>query len=150
MKKFRVSHVLYLLVAVAICWPTVRSANGYLTFSRVFVKKYTGDKSTDNQKALEKEFKRVKCSVCHDPRPGEDGKVTKKNRNPYGQALNKLLTKKDQKDEAKILEALTKVENEKAQDIDKTFGEQLSAGKLPFLYEGFDYSAGKDDEADKE
>ena len=60
--------------------------------------------------------------------------------------LNKLLTKKEQKDEAKALEALAKVEAEKAEGAEKTFGELLAAGKLPFLYEGFDYAGSKDDE----
>jgi hypothetical protein len=138
--------VLGIAIVAGLCFVPARSASAYINFSKAFLKKYAGDKSTDAQKSIDKEFARVKCAVCHDPRPGDDGKVAKKNRNPYGKALNKLLSKKDQKDEPKILEALSQIEKEKPEGSDKTFGELLSAGKLPFLYEGFDYSKGKDDE----
>lgn len=145
---------LYLLGVAALCAGIVlchvRAADAFPAFSKAFAKKYIDKKSTDVQKSLDAEYIRVKkCNVCHDPRPGEDGKVSKKNRNPYGVALAKYLTEKDKKDEKKAIEMLGKVESEKAPDSDVTFGELLSEGKLPFLYPDFDYSAGKEDAGDE-
>ena len=127
----------------------VRTADAYLTFSKAFLKKYAGDEKTDAQKSIAQEFKRVKkCGVCHDPRPGDDGKASKKNRNPYGQALNKFLNEKDKKDLEKAVKMLTEIENQKADGAEKTFGDLIKGGKLPFLYKDFDYSGGKEDEDD--
>ena len=149
MRKVGICIAVCVALVASLCFLPVRSADAYLNFSKAFLKKYAGDKSTDAQKSIAKEFARVKkCGVCHDPRPGDDGKASKKNRNPYGLALNKHLTKNDKKDVNKALEALGKVEGEKAEGADKTFGELLSEGKLPFLYEGFGYAGGKDDEKD--
>lgn len=63
------------------------------------------------------------CNVCHD---GDD----KKKRNNYGEALTKNISK-NEKDEAKVKEALTKTEKEKSAVKDKTFGDLLKDGKLP-------------------
>ncbi len=127
----------------------VRSADAYQAFAKAFLKKYAGDTSTEVEKSIAAEFARVKkCNVCHDPRPGSDGKISKKNRNPYGVALSKYLTEKDKKDEKKALEMLGKIESEKAEGADKTFGELLREGKLPFVYPDYDYSGGKDKEDD--
>ena len=147
MKNRRVCVACCVALAAGLCFLPVRSADAYLTFSKAFLKKYGSDKSSEAQKSIAKEFARVKkCAVCHDPRPGDDGKVSKKNRNPYGKALNEYLTEKEQKDEEKILKALKDVEDKKVEGAEKTFGELLTAGKLPFLYEGFDYAGGKEDE----
>src|SRR5690606_15272700 len=59
------------------------------------------------------------CNVCH---VGTD----KKQRNDYGKALGKLLTKQD-KDPEKIQAALEKVESEKIGDT--TFGALIKEGK---------------------
>jgi hypothetical protein len=147
MRKFGVCVAFCVALVASVCWIQVRSADAYLTFSKAFLKKYAGDKSTDAQKSIATEFARVKkCGVCHDPRPGDDGKPSKKNRNPYGQALAKFLTEKDKKDTEKALEMLGKIEEQKSEGATETFGELLKAGKLPYLYEGFDYAGGKDDE----
>lgn len=66
---------------------------------------------------------KTNCNVCHD---GDDKKV----RNNYGQAIGKVIAK-GEKDEAKVKEALTKVEPEKSAVKDKTFGDLLKDGKLP-------------------
>jgi hypothetical protein len=82
----------------------------------------------------------AKCNVCHIPGKG------KKERNAYGMAVSKFITKakitkiKDDAgdntekatEETKkyILEGLAKVENEKAAD-GKTYGDAIKAGKLP-------------------
>ena len=150
MKKLSVCVACCVALVAGLCFLPARSADAYLTFSKAFLKKYGSDKSSEAQKSIAKEFTRVKkCAVCHDPRPGDDGKVSKENRNPYGVALSKLLTEKDQKNADKAAESLAKVESEKAEGAEQTFGELLSAGKLPFLYEGFDYAGGKEDEKDE-
>ena len=83
-----------------------------------------------------------KCAVCH-PVSGKN-----KINNDYGLTLKKQLEgKKNEKDEKKLDEALTKVEEEmsktpKAEGSEemKTFGELIKEGKLP----------GTDDPADEE
>lgn len=69
------------------------------------------------------EAKKVKCGVCHPEK-------SKKVRNAYGKAVGEGVGEKNQKDEAKIKEALAKAEAKKGEG-DQTFGEQLKAGKLP-------------------
>ncbi len=66
---------------------------------------------------------KIECTVCHE---GTD----KKKRNNYGEALMKNVGKNEM-DEAKIKEALTKTESEKSAIKDKTFGDLLKDGKLP-------------------
>lgn len=83
-----------------------------------YVKAFTG-LYPDNKAAAE-----AKCGICH---PVMD----KKERNDYGIALTKLLGEKNQKDEAKIKEALQKAEGEKSGTAGKTFGELIKEGKLP-------------------
>ncbi len=132
----RVFTLLACLVAVmaVCCYGRLNSASAYLTFRKAFEQKYVGDATTDTEKSMEKEVKRVKCFICHDPRPDETGKTNEKNRNPYGQALNKHLSEKDKKDLEKAVEMLVKVEGEKAEGSDKTFGELIKSGKAPFEY----------------
>ena len=54
----------------------------------------------DNDVALAKAFKQVSCGVCH------ANPDNKKIRNDYGKQLEKLLSKKDKKNKAKIAAAL--------------------------------------------
>lgn len=63
------------------------------------------------------------CNVCH---MGN----SKKMRNEYGMALNKLLKMADKDNVEKIKMALDTVEKEKAGN-GETFGERLKAGNLP-------------------
>jgi len=67
---------------------------------------------------------KLTCAVCH---PDKD----KKKRNNYGVALTGQLAKKNESDEAKIKEALTKTEGEKSATEGKTFGDLIKAGDLP-------------------
>lgn len=75
----------------------------------------------------------AKCNVCHDA-----NSKSKKDRNPYGMALSKFLSKesfdksKGDAEAAKkyILEGFEKGEAEKSAD-GQTFGEKLKAGALP-------------------
>jgi predicted adenine nucleotide alpha hydrolase (AANH) superfamily ATPase len=134
----RTRTILFCLIAavVAMVFGRLPSAQAFPQFFKVFEEKYVGDKSTDAQKSLAVHIERVKkCTVCHDPRKDEDGKVSKKKRNPYGEALAKLLTKDDKKDTKKITTSLTTVEQQKAaESAKKIYGELLKEGKLPFEY----------------
>ncbi|MFZ5833387.1 MAG: hypothetical protein ACOY3P_25140 [Planctomycetota bacterium] len=78
--------------------------------------------------ALKKAVDEAKCNVCHVG-------TSKKNRNPYGQALDALLDRTTDKDDvAKIVDALEKVAAMKHNPDDPnspTFGDRLKEGKLP-------------------
>lgn len=67
---------------------------------------------------------KLSCAVCH---PVKD----KKKRNNYGVEMGKGLGKKNQTDEEKIKEALTKAEAGKSHVEGKTFGDLIKAGELP-------------------
>ena len=67
---------------------------------------------------------KLTCAVCH---PDKDKKV----RNNYGAGFGGKLEKKNESDEAKIKEALTKAEGEKSATEGKTFGDLIKAGDLP-------------------
>jgi len=77
---------------------------------------------------LAAEVETAKCNVCH------KGK-SKKDRNAYGEALAKLLDKKEDKDNKdKIRQALQTVEKESsdpAKGDAPTFGGLIKEGKLP-------------------
>jgi len=93
-------------------------------FDGLYVKK---EPSTPEEKALAGAASTAKCNICH---IGEK----KKERNPYGQALAKLLTKEDAKDVPKIQESIKKIEAEKSDGSNPsspTFGDLLKQGKLP-------------------
>ena len=82
-------------------------------YCKEFIGHYTGVK----------EAATVKCGICP---PGMD----KKEKNDYGIAFGKVVGK-NEKDAAKIKEALLKVEGEKSGTEGKTFGDLLKAGQLP-------------------
>lgn len=67
---------------------------------------------------------KLTCAICH---PDKDKKI----RNNYGAAFGGKLSKKNETDEAKIKEALTKAEGEKSKTEGKTFGDLIKAGELP-------------------
>ncbi len=135
MKKICLVLASCVVVAAFVGLLRISPANARPTYYKAFKKKYLGDGKTDVEKSLAKEIKRVKgCYICHDPRAGADGKKSKKNRNPYGVELAKLLTKKDKKNAEKAIEALTKVEKIKLKGSEKTIGDTLKSGKLPFEY----------------
>ncbi|MAT16654.1 MAG: hypothetical protein CMJ46_15450 [Planctomyces sp.] len=77
------------------------------------------------------EIKKAGCAVCHPPK--EDGKgVNPKMRNPYGVAVGKALGEENVKEDEKIEAALEKAAAEKSAVEDKTFGDLIEDGKLPF------------------
>jgi hypothetical protein len=116
----------------------VNTATAHPTFAKAFELKYIGDGKTDSEKSLAAEVKRVKkCTVCHDTRKDESGKMKKKTfRNPYGTALSEFLTKdlKSKEHQEKVIELLSKAEGKKADGSEKTFGELIKSGKVPFEY----------------
>jgi len=94
-----------------------------------FVAKYVKPDSTDpKDQAFKATVEKVRCNVCH------VGRV-KKNRNAYGQALDKLLDRQADKDnKAKIQAALDTVAKQHSNPDDQkspTFGELIQQGKLP-------------------
>ena len=78
------------------------------------------------EKELDKDLvKKTKCNVCH-----EKTQKSKKFRNPYGMELSKLM-EKNEKDEAKVIEALKKAAEKQSCVEDKTYGALIQEGKLP-------------------
>lgn len=77
---------------------------------------------------LAAEVETAKCNVCH------KGK-SKKDRNAYGEALAKLLDKKEDKDNKdkirQALETVAKESSDPSQADAPTFGDLIAAGKLP-------------------
>ena len=101
-------------VAFGSTWNTGATAMARAQYNKAFQAKYPSLAAA----------KEVKCGVCHSN--PDDKKV----RNEYGAAVGKYLGMKNQKDEAKIEEALTKAEGEKSSG-GETFGDLIKAGKLP-------------------
>jgi hypothetical protein len=102
-------------------------------FSETWVKAYVDSSDKEDFKKLAGE---AKCNVCH-----IDGE-NKKKHNPYGEALEDagLLKKtfppkrfKDEPDKVRkeVEEIFKKVEANKAEGADKTFGERIKSGMLP-------------------
>jgi hypothetical protein len=124
-------NILLLVVAmvIAVVGVGVPSAQAIKPFKDAFVAKYVQpDGHGPETKAFAAACKDAKCNICH------AGK-NKKNRNPYGQQLAKLLKKEtDEDNQEKINQALEQVAAMKADPNDAhslTFGELIRHGKLP-------------------
>ena len=104
------------------------TAQAHPQFKKEFDKKYVKKPpTTDQEKMFSEAASKAKCNTCH---KGKD----KKGRNSYGEALAKLLTKKDRKDVPKINSALVEVEKAHSKTDDPTsptFGDLIQQGKLP-------------------
>ncbi|MCA9208616.1 MAG: hypothetical protein KDA55_09690 [Planctomycetales bacterium] len=118
-----------LLLGVAFSIVGAQPAWAIKDFADVFAEKYVDNSGNDGLKSAAAE---TKCNVCH------YGK-SKKNRNDFGKALSKHITKGKASDlkkedpaaaKAAIAEALEKALAEKKEG-DKTFGDVLKAGMLP-------------------
>jgi hypothetical protein len=130
MKKFLVCALVVIGLSFGVA---VSPAFAIKEFGEHWGALYVKDSKNEDFKKLAGE---AKCNVCH-----VDG-ANKKERNPYGQEVAKLLKKKDFKgppdrfkeDAAKakteIEAAFKKIEEIKAKD-GKTFGEKIKAGQLP-------------------
>ncbi|EAQ79472.1 hypothetical protein [Blastopirellula marina] len=133
MKKVLFCLILGAVAAIV----TADEAFAIKPFMDVFVEQYNvKEPKTDAEKSLAAAVAEVKCNLCH------EGK-SKKDRNAYGVALDKLLDKaeivallKEDKDKGKevILAAIVKVEGEKSPS-GETYGELIKAGKLPVAAE---------------
>lgn len=119
--------VLLMIVAAAVSSLGVEAARAVPPFKKEFDNLYVKKDSTEApDKALAEAVEKVKCNVCH---VGKD----KKKRNAYGEALKKLINKKE-KDPAKIKEAIEKVGAEHSDPNDAnspTYGDLIKEGKLP-------------------
>ncbi len=86
------------------------------------------DSTQPAHRALSKAVDAAKCNICHVG-------MSKKDRNDYGQALSRLISKDKDKDNPKaIREALEKVaavRSDPKNPKSPTFGELIQQGKLP-------------------
>lgn len=117
---------LFGLVVLGLAMPPVKADKAFFD---EFVAKYVKPDSSDpKDQAFKATVDKVRCNVCHVGR-------TKKNRNIYGQALDKLLDRQtDKENKPKIRAALDTVANQHSNPDDPkspTFGEIIQQGKLP-------------------
>lgn len=126
MKKFVVAFCLAAFSAAVVASPALALP----PFSKEFTAKYVeGNKN----EAFVKAVGEAKCNVCHDA-----ASKSKKDKNEYGKAVGKFLTKADfekvKTDMAAakkfIQEGLAKAEAEKSSG-GKSYGELIKAGMLP-------------------
>lgn len=121
--------LLSLVIAAAAVAVIARMSLADKAFRDQFVAKYVKADSADpKEAAFAASVNKANCQVCH---VGQN----KKNRNPYGQALAQLLSRKtDKEDKEKILSSLDKVaamKTEPANPSSPTFGDLIKQGKLP-------------------
>jgi len=117
--------LLLAVIAVAITAASIENASALPAVNKAFAAKYKDSKVAAAAKAQ-------KCNLCHVP------KKKKTERNEYGEALSKFVTKDDYKKlkadkpawEAKVNKALDEAGKVKNKD-GKTFGELIEAGTLP-------------------
>jgi hypothetical protein len=123
MTRTSLSFRLAVLTAAFVLGSASREAFAIKQFADEFKAVYVKDGSP-----LAAEVEAAKCNVCH------KGK-SKKDRNVYGEALAKLLDKKEDKDNKdKIRQALETVSKESSNPADAsapTFGALIEQGKLP-------------------
>jgi len=127
MRVWRYLTIILVTVGIAFQAATVSAVT---QFRNEFFKRYVKQDSKDpKDKAFAELVEKAGCNVCH---LGDD----KEKRNPYGQALDKLLDRKtDARDKEKIQKALEAVEKEKLDPKDPksvTFGERIKKGELPY------------------
>jgi hypothetical protein len=131
-KRFFVSSILFSVAAIGLVVLTATPASAVKEFKDAFEAKYVKPDSTaTNDAALTESFNKAGCAVCH---VIGKNKKDKSVRNIYGKQLEKLLTKNDKDDKAKIDKALNTVDKLKSNPSDTsspTFGEKISSGKLP-------------------
>lgn len=118
--------ILSLLVAT-LTLACQRPASAILNFQKAFLAEYI--EKHENEEYAEYVKRKARCNVCH------QGKKSKKNRNPYGEQLSKLLDfKKDKVEKEKTIKALQTVGKMHSDPKDKkspTFAQLIAEGKLP-------------------
>ncbi len=109
-----------------------RPAEARTKYKNAFYEKY----AEGEYKAVANDSVSGRCWLCHvnmkKYNPPEDG-LKKRVRNNYGKAISKFI-KKNEKDQAKIIDALEKaaeVQSNPADAKSPTFGELIESGKLP-------------------
>ncbi len=104
----------------------MRTALGIQQFQKAFMEKYI--KNHEDKEFAKYVTEKVKCFICH------QGKF-RKNHNPYGDELVKLLDrKKDARDVKKINDALdtvAKMHSDPKDDKSPTYGELIAKSQLP-------------------
>lgn len=117
------------IVALVLVLHATSPAKAVMQFQNEFMKLYKVDKDAPEQTEFSKQVLEAKCFCCH------QGRKSKKNRNPYGTELAKLLDRKtDAKNPEKIIEALEKVakmHTDPKDDKSPTYGDLIKEGKLP-------------------
>ena len=107
---------LFCLSILSFCIITTQQVAAFPQFNSVFKKLYIDKDTPEEFKTL---IKKTKCAICHDnTKKKPNGSTDKKFRNPYGEALDELLSKEDKKNKEKIHEALEKIASQKAPKIE--------------------------------
>ncbi|WP_459556642.1 DUF4485 domain-containing protein [Lacunimicrobium album] len=112
----RTSIVAMFVLSIALTCGYTSPAHARAQYLAAFKKAYPN---------LEAAASETKCMMCH---PNKD---SKKERNEYAKEMGKSLTAKNEKDDTKLKEALTKAEAGKSAIEGKTFGDLIKADKLP-------------------
>src|SRR5689334_4690678 len=99
--------VLFALCGAFVLGLAVPSVKARPQYKKEFEAKYVKPDGTAAEKALAAAAAEAKCNICH---VGSE----KKDRNAYGMALSKHLSKDDAKDVAKIQKVLTETESVKS------------------------------------
>lgn len=128
--KARQRLIMIAIVSVVVVLIPASAAWAVTQFRAEFIKRYVKRESNDSKdKAFAELVDQAGCNICH---LSDD----RTKRNPYGQALDKLLDRKtDARNKEKIQKALETVEKQKANPDDpksQTFGERIKAGQLPY------------------
>jgi ABC-type Na+ efflux pump permease subunit len=127
MKKLVVLLFTVVVVCATFLGSYVGTANSRPQYLKAFNTKYLKPEGSADEKAFAAEVKEAKCAVCHEG-------TSKKNRNAYGKELAKLLIPPNEKDPAKIDEALDKAAEMHVDANDPkspTFADLIKQGKLP-------------------
>ena len=111
-----------LIVGCGVLHASFNNVEARPLYKTVFQKKYY-------EKYFKSKRKQMNCLICHDRK--NDGKPNLKKRNNYGQAVRKLIGKKNEKDRTKVDAGLQKTEKEPSAIRGKTFGDLIKAGILP-------------------
>jgi hypothetical protein len=118
---------LFLAASALFIFGVAQPAAGVQQFYDAFVATYIKDHP--NKEFAEHVTKDAKCLVCH------QGTKSKKNRNVFGNEVDKLLDRKtDAKDQEKIVAAFKKaldMHTDPKNDKSETYADRVKAGKLP-------------------
>jgi hypothetical protein len=117
------------VIALSAWFVSVDPARAIAPFKKEWDKRYVKkDSAVPAEKALAEAAATAKCTVCH---MGEE----RKNHNPYGKELKKLLNKKTDKDNTEKMnqafDTVEKIHSNPNDPTSPTFGDLIKQGKLP-------------------